>query len=182
MHGDAHRKGAAIRCAAKFTLAAFVQRGKIRHRNTSGQQTHPAPLFFVDQIQHPAPALAQRIVGKRRDAPASAVAVPDKSAAAIGNQRTEGVVCDDVAPRGGRQAIDSIAVLHKSAEAVCKFQRLLRKRTGAHRRVFGQIISGNRQLIQRGAQLPVQRLCGVDGDRRGAQDGGAGIGFHVRRA
>ena len=108
--------------------------------------------------------------------------MPDKSAAAIGNQRTEGVVCDDVAPRGGRQTIDSIAVLRKSAEAVCKFQRLLWQRAGAHRRVFGKIALRNRQLIQRGAQLAVQRLCGVNDDRRGAQNGGAGIGFHIRRA
>ena len=182
MHGDAHRKGAAVRRAAKFALAAFVQRGKIRHWNTSGQQAYPPPLLFVDQIQHPAPALAQWIVGKRRNAPASAVAVPDKSAAAIGNQRAEGIVCNDVAPCGGRQAIDTIAVLYKSAEAVCKFQLLLRQRAGVHRRVFGKIISGNRQLIQRCAQLAVQRLCGVDDDRRCAQNGIAGIGFHVRRA
>ena len=109
---------------------AFIRRIHASKRTLApGQKTRVGVRVLVVEIQHPSPAVIERVIGKFRDSPGAAAAGPEKAAAALGQQRAEGIVCQDIAPRRGRKRIlsniDRIAAVRKEA-ARAVFRKSLR--------------------------------------------------------
>ena len=113
-------KAQSVRAAQKAGTGQRVGGAEGRAGRFAGQKARVCAPALVGEIEHQAPALAQRVVVKWCEALHAAVAGKEKAAAALGDEHAEVLSRQHVRPCGGGRlgGVDGVAVLREAAIAV----------------------------------------------------------------